>query len=252
MAEKLTIFDAFIEIYKVEIEAPQKKQAFSLGQSNRHLLSARGVYLVDVQGYWSKLYIIQDDLEKALKFIRYIPYKKQLERMGLNPLDCLKYHTEVFSHKISTLLDVMRIMVNIVYEYNLTERQCTWENLKDLIQNPQVINILNGYFKTFKHLIIARNLNTHRAEYKDTGSEEIQTLYFLKKHRTAVESDEAWDFATNEYWLKYRAQKQIKERIQLFESYIKAAEFYVESLEQVLLLDAISLALKKDGFDNLA
>lgn len=58
-------------------------------------------------------------------------------------------------HKIHTILEVMKLAVNDIYEINLPPKDCTWDNLKNnpIFKGTKSKLIIEAYFFTFKHII---------------------------------------------------------------------------------------------------
>ncbi|OOG65796.1 Cthe_2314 family HEPN domain-containing protein, partial [Flavobacterium sp. A45] len=138
-------------------------------QSNFHLLSDKGKYSSRVFEYYSKMNQTKEDLRKIEIFLRRFPLKKIYEDNDITHLDYIKYHTEVFYHKINTLLDLFKIIINKVHELGFSEKKCTWENLtkSEKLKQSMLITVVECYYKSFENVIIARNLNTHRGQFYD-------------------------------------------------------------------------------------
>lgn len=153
-----------------------KHPDFSYSKNNHHLLSERGKYAQNVFKYYARVSEVQEDLDRVLIFLRRFPLKKFYEENNVDLISYTKYHIEVFFHKINTLLDLLKLMVNQVYELGLTDRKCTWDKLckHTNVKDSPSLKIIEYFHKSFEHIIEARNLNTHRGIYKDPESDKIK------------------------------------------------------------------------------
>ena len=89
------------------------------GEGNkRHLLTSIHKLNIDINSKFVALDKIMGDLEKVAVFLRRIPTKKFYEENKISELDYVKYHLEVFFHKVSTGSDLLKLLVNVVFELN--------------------------------------------------------------------------------------------------------------------------------------
>ena len=182
-------------------------------ENNYNLLTEKEKYTAGISQILTNFISTIEQLEFIKIFIRRTPYKKYLWNNSIDELKYIQYHLEVLFHKIHTILEIMKLLLNEVYILNFNEKNCTWQNLvSQLGTEIQPMVILNNYFTTFKNIIELRHLNSHRGFYLDQEQEEIDlyTGYGLLKlyNNSGIEPDEEFNSRVS--------QQKIKEQISLF------------------------------------
>lgn len=93
----------FLEYYEKSSKTATQHPDFKLGQNNYHLLSEDAKEVSQVFNFMNKIYGLTSDLEKTHIFMRRLPIRDYYEKNDIDQLDFIKYHYEVFLHKIHTL-----------------------------------------------------------------------------------------------------------------------------------------------------
>lgn len=193
-----------------------KRPGFKPGQNNSHLLTTKERYRNKNFDLYTRLANVLDQLDYVAIFLKRLPHKEYLKTNGLNELNFLQYHLEAHVHKIHTVLELMRLMVNSTYEFGILEKDCSWENLKKHpgIKNSAIEKILNGYYKTFKGMIEMRHYNTHRGLFKDSAMEELSSPLFIYDAAAKFKMD-ITDYREvfPEFYLRHKLKKLRKDRI---------------------------------------
>lgn len=156
------------------------KAGFKYGQNNYHLLNIYEKYLSDVGKVNSELRSVFEQIDFIIIFLRRFPNKKFYNNNGIGELEYIQYHTEVLFHKIHTISEIMKLLVNEVYCLEIRRKDCNWKNLTQRLkkETPCLVEIEN-YYETFKEYIDYRHLNTHRGIYIDDEKDSIEKDYGL-------------------------------------------------------------------------
>lgn len=162
--------------YNFKIKEECQNPDYDINKNNYHLFTKEGKQASRFFNYMTKVTDLISDLNKTLVFIRRFPSKEYYKSNDINQLNFIKYHFEVFIHKIHTLLEVKKLWLNDFYEIGLKEQNCNWENLMkyEKIQKSPASAIIKNYFKTFEQVIIHRHLNTHRTYFKNEKSNQLR------------------------------------------------------------------------------
>lgn len=124
------LFQLFLKYYERITEKARRNQGFKFGQNNYHLFSKEEKEGIKFFNFMSKIFDLNSDLEKTHVFTRRFPIKEYYEKHDIDQLSFIKYHYEVFIHKIHTLLEVKKLWLNSFYNIGLKEEDCNWKNLK--------------------------------------------------------------------------------------------------------------------------
>lgn len=212
---------------------------FKFGKNNYHLLSEEAKEAKGIFDYIGRLFDLNSDLKKIETFIRRFPNKKYYESNDINQLDYIKYHYEVYIHKINTIKEVMILLLNEFYKIGLNEKDCTWSNLKKhkKIKNSSTIQIVEFYYKTFNHLIKLRNLNTHRGYFKDSRNEDLKSDLLIHNYLEMDEGNLKKDFARikPKFIVDFQIKKYRKERLKYVKDGQKVAETYINQFITLIL-----------------
>jgi len=180
------------------------------GENNWHTLRIDEKYIMRVFNLYVRLDHVLEQLQHVSIYLKRFSPASYYEKENINGLIYTQYHMEVYIHKIHTVLDLMRLMVNRVYEFNIADENCTWSVLKDYpgIKGSIVESILNSYWVTFKDIINGRNLNTHRGWFEDSDIERLSSPLFLiiknKEYELNIPEFKEKDI---EYSIRHRVQK---------------------------------------------
>jgi hypothetical protein len=157
------------------LEDAKNHKDYNILKNNFHLFSEKNKYVMNTFRYYNNITEFNEDIKKVEFFLRRFPNSKFLNENDIDNLTYIKYHMEVLFHKIHTILELKKLMINEVYNVGFSEKNCSWENLKkhSKLRNKAPVQILKNYFKTFKYIIDLRHLNTHRGFYDDENSIDI-------------------------------------------------------------------------------
>lgn len=152
----------------------EKRPGYLARKNNYHLLNEQEKYV-------SRTFRIQSNLVRTTDQVRYIriflnryPFKKAYLENGISQLEYIQYHTETLYHKIHTTLEIMRLLLNEVYQLNIPVKDCSWFELcKHINKKEDPMKCLEAYYDTFKNLIDLRHINSHRGVYDDDEMDEI-------------------------------------------------------------------------------
>lgn len=227
-----------------------KHPEYDVMKNNFHLLTERGQYTMKVFNLYNRILDLITDLRSIEIFLKRFPLSKFYEKNEIDILSYLKYHTEVFYHKIATILDILKLMVNEVYELNIPEENCSWDNLKkrlDVAKTPELL-IIESYYKSFKHIISARHLNTHQAYYYDKDTDDMRAPLLLYKNREMFDSEVDDNFRKfyPEGLLKFRIREFRKKRLEYIKNGNNVADEYSNMFVNVILINF----LKKRNLKN--
>jgi hypothetical protein len=216
-----------------------KLEGFKFGQNNFHLLNERQQFQSNVSRIQSRLGDTVTQIEMTRIFISRLPFSKYYLKSGISPLDYIQYHTDVMAHKVHTVLEIMRLLVNELYDLKIPEKDCSWLILcKHLKKTELPMRYLDQYFKTFTNLIDARHLSSHRGIINDSRKEqiEIDNMYYMYKWEAThgFEVSEELQQAFPKDYIEYEIRQYKKDRVKL--------------IDQVLFANA---AVLKDFFSSL-
>lgn len=239
----------FLSILEGTHTGIEKHSDFNWTGNNFHLLSDKGQYMQKVFRYYSRILDVQEDLRRIEIFLRRFPLKKFYEENDITYLDYSKYHMEVFFHKINTILDLLKLMVNEVFELGLSERKCTWDSLSknSAVKNSPSLKVIEYFHKSFKHIIEARHLNTHRGYYDESESEDIRVPMMIYKNSEKFNMDIGEDLKRimPKFIIEYRLKEFRKKRILYLKNGHDVVTQYINMFMHLTLPVAIATAAKK-------
>lgn len=247
---ELELRKSFLEFYNKTRKSATEHPDFKMGQNNYHLLSNDGKETSLLFNYMMKVNGLIDDLQRTHTFIRRFPLKEFYEENEIDQLDYIKYHYEVFIHKIHTLLEVKKLWLNDFYNIGLKEEICNWNNLKThaKIQNSPAKIIIDSYFKTFEHTIKFRHLNAHRAFFKDTKNEDLKSdlIIYNGFKQYGIELGEEFKKIRPKFLIDYQIKKYRKEKLEYIKSGVETAKIYSEKFITIMLTELFhKLMVKK-------
>lgn len=236
LMEFLSIVDEFMH----DIE---KRDGFSYDKNNYHLFSSREKYYMDIFNLYNRINDLKKDLEHIEVFLRVYPNAQYLTKHNIDKLEYIKYHTEVFFHKINTIVEVQKLLLNQVYVLGLSEEQCSWTRIKKKLGdvNLSALDVVEKYYEAFEHIIDARHKNTHRAIYKDSSdtadfSAGLLIYKTFESHNEEVDDD--FKKIAPKYFLEYELKMYRKERVNFIKQSKIAAISYIDAFINYILIDA--------------
>jgi hypothetical protein len=231
MLENKLTFE-LLDSAKKASEEVEKHKEFKLGQNNHHLLSQRGKYVMENFGYFKKICEVVSSIKYIEVFLRRFPNKKYYEQNDIDKLVYSQYHIEVFMHKIHTILELMKLMLNAVYELGIPEEDCSWNRLKDIdeIKNSKSYPILNSYYSKFRLIIEARHLNTHLAIFNDAKKDrlDVSRQIYDGYEKLSLELDDDYKQAMPKWILDWEIKDYRKEKLKLVMDSREVAEEYAK------------------------
>lgn len=176
------------------LEGFENRNGYVFGANNHHLLN-------EEEKYHSRVFRIQSSLVQTCEQLGHIkiylnryPFKKYYLQKNISQLEYIQYHTEVLFHKIHTISEIMKLLLNEVYQFGISEKDCSWFKIVEkLPKSAEPMLCLDTYFKTFSNLIDLRHRNTHRGYYEDKEKDDIDLKYgyaFYKFENSGFEMDE--------------------------------------------------------------
>lgn len=240
----------FLDYLEKAMNLTKNHPEYNINQNNYHLHSEDAKLALAILDFQTTLNDLVADLKKVEIFIRRFPNKKFYEDNEIGQLDYIKYHYEVFIHKIHTILEVKKLAINKFYDIGLKERNCTWKNLKNQkqIKNSAISKIIEFYFKSFEHIIKHRHLNTHRAYFGDKTNDELKTDYSIYKNAEKFGRDVSLNFRRimPQGVVNYRIKEYKKERIEYIKIGTKIADTYVEQFITIILTEFFNKIINKN------
>ncbi len=205
----------------------EKRNGYILGGNNYEILSSQ-------EKYFSNVFRIQNDISHIFEQLRHIriyvrryPLKEYYMNQGITQLDYIQYHIEALIHKIHTIQEIMKLLINEVYKLELLPQDCSWKNLtKKISITEEPMTLITRYADIFANIIRVRHLNSHRGYYKDTDKEKIELNYGLTLYK--VEQD------------GYSLDEEFKKMIPL-----KYAEYFMKQhkKEKLKLIDEVLMLI---------
>ena len=239
----------FSSYYAKIIRSASKHPDFKSNQNNHHLLSENAKEANRIFDFMGRLNGLTSDLDKIQTFIRRFPLKKYYKSNDIDQLDYVKYHYEVFIHKIHTILEVKKLWMNDFYNIGLKEEDCNWNNLKGYseIQKSPTKIIIDSYFKSFEYIIKFRHLNTHRAFFKDSKKDDLQaytTLYDMSK-KFGIETDNL-ETIRPKFIVEYQIKEYKKEKLEYIKNGTEIAKTYSDHFISLILTEFFAKMINKN------
>jgi hypothetical protein len=167
-----------IDLMSEFLKNGDKRDGYDINKNNYHLLNEKEKYRQRVWGLYCKMNNSIDNITHIKVFLR--RYNREfLFKNGIDDLSYIQYHLEVLFHKVHTILDLMKLMINEVYRLDISPKECSWDSLESRLNKnkEKPLLIINKYFTFFKNIIEMRHLNTHRGLFIDDKKEEIEINY---------------------------------------------------------------------------
>lgn len=203
----------------------EKRPGFEAGANNHQLLNDGEKYTTRVFKIQSDLRRISEQLTHIRIFLNRYPFRQYYMDKGISQLEYIQYHTEALYHKVHTILEIMRLLVNEVYSLKIPAKDCSWIKMcQNLKKTEKPMKMLEAYFNTFKNMIDLRHLNSHRGYYEDEEKDNIDLKLGLFLHRDDYPIDEETKNKFPIRYINYFLKEHKKERVKLVEQVIEANE----------------------------
>lgn len=205
------------------------------GEGNkRHLLTSIHKLNIDITSKYVELASIKDDLKKVIVFLRRMPTRKFYEDNAINELDYVKYHLEVFFHKVATGSDLLKLLVNVVFELNIDNRYCNMKNLQKKVPRAyhnSFLKLIDAYDETFKTIKFFRNKNSHEAKFYDKEFERLAMFDNLYRNSEKFDLEtESLNILMPVGYLEFRIKELRKDRIKWVVEAASAYEGYIDKI----------------------
>jgi len=207
-----------LQTYSAFIKDADKREGYVLGKNNHHLLNDIGKKISRIFSLHSNLTSTIEQIHFVKTFLKRYPNKEFLSKNNINQINYIQYHTEVLSHKVHTILEIMKLMVNEVYDLGIENKDCTWKAIiSKLDKNTPSLKIIDKYYNTFQNIIDIRHINTHRGIYKDKKKDEIELDYGLSVYelyeRIGIETEYTKNYP--KFIINHKIKEYRKERLEL-------------------------------------
>ncbi len=122
-------------------------------------------YVVDINTYNSRLLIALDEIKYTRTFLRRFPLKDYYHQNEISETKYTKYHIEFYYHKLFIIRELIRQLINSVYQLNLIKIN----NISDLVmrlgkEDPSIL-LLKDFENKLNYYRIKRNENVHQGEF---------------------------------------------------------------------------------------
>jgi len=237
----------YINLFLIdEFKHIQIHKDFNNSKDNYHLLSEKGKYLLEILNLYGRLNKLLDDLNIVVVFITTYPDIEIYKESKINEINFINYHLEVFYHKISTILDVMKLFVSHVFELGICPKVCNWENLEkrkaDIDSNT--LDIISRYYKSFISIIDIRNLNTHRSINVNPSSTQIASLLFLQENSNSNNNGSEGFIFTN-VQINSIIEKHKSKKVEDIRNAKEIENKYVDELKCKIFIEGVKRANNK-------
>jgi hypothetical protein len=223
------------------LEEAKNHKDYNIQKNNYHLFSEKSKYIMNTFSLYNKIIDFNEDIKKVEVFLKRFPNSNFLNENDIDNLAYIKYHIEVFFHKVHTILELKKLMINEVYKVGFHEKDCSWENLKKQpnLKNKLPMLIVENYFKTFKIAIQARHFNAHRGYYYDNDSIDISTPLNIYKWAEEVNYDleKTFKLIMPKVLIEHKLKMFKKEKIEYVKNAFKATTYYKDEFFKHILID---------------
>lgn len=142
-----------------------KREGYDINQNNNHLLSKDENLIQEIISIQSNLIDCMTSIDNSYLFMKRFYGKAYFEKQGIDISSYSIYHSDMLYYKIATIKDLYFKMVNSLCELNLTQKNCTWKNLKKMketINNPRFFQLIKDNYECFFQIIeYRRNKSAH-------------------------------------------------------------------------------------------
>ena len=242
---RLFFLDYIEKIIKQGLNHPD----YESGKNNFHLHSESGKLAMTVHKYTNKINELLSDLDKIVIFLRRFSNKKFYQEKGISELDYTKYHFEVYIHKIHTVLELKKLLVNDFYDIKLSPKDCNWKNLiknKEFKQSG-TSKIIDFYYKSFEHLIELRHLNTHRAIFNEPKLEDLKSdlMIYDQFKKLNLEVDKKFQRYRPKFLVDHEIKRYRKDKLEYISEGAEIAKQYAYQFETLILSELFNKAMNK-------
>ncbi len=247
----LEIRKEFLE-YKMNLMTETMSHSeYNIDQNNFHLHSENGKTAITISKYLNKIFDLIADLDKIVLFLRRFPNKKFYTENDLDELEYTRYHFEVFTHKIHTILEIKKLLVNEFYDIGLSPKNCNWKNLikNKNLRNSTSSKMIEFYYKSFEHLIQLRHLNTHRAIFNEEKMEDLRSdlMMYAQCEKFNLDIGEEYRRMRPKVLVDYQVTKYRKDKLRYIQDGRDIARQYSLQFENIILKEFFEKVSKKNA-----
>lgn len=121
-----------------------------------------------------------DCIENSYLFMQHFhDIETVCEGNGINEVNFINYHVDVFIHKVSTIHDLIFKITNTLFDLGLSDRKCDWSHIlkkKEIIDNSSFFHFAQTYYDFLSKLIKLRNESTHKGVLNNPYMEEVDPI----------------------------------------------------------------------------
>ena len=123
-------------------------------------------YIIDISKHNNNLLAAIKEIEYVVTFLKRFPLKSFFKDNDVNEIEYIKYHIEVYYHKLFTISELLKLLINRIYLLGLDERKCNSENLmKKLGDKNPVIIVLKDFDKNHRYYRRKRTKSVHYGDF---------------------------------------------------------------------------------------
>lgn len=130
--------------------------------------------IIRVYGIINKILSCYKSINQASNFIKRRPSITELDNNEeMTVIDYYNYHYDVIVHKLVTIRDLSFKLINKIYDLQLKDKSCNWDNIwkkRDLISVPGIFDIQTLLYNFMGEVQRDRNESSHN------GSIDIRTF----------------------------------------------------------------------------
>lgn len=224
---------------------------YNINQNNFYLHSENGKIAITISKYLNKIFDLIADLDKIVLFLRRFPNRKFYTENDLDELEYTRYHFEVFTHKIHTILEIKKLLVNEFYDIGLSPKNCNWKNLikNKNLKNSTSSKMIEFYYKSFKHLIQLRHLNTHRAIFNEEKMEDLRSdlMMYAQCEKFNLDIGEEYRKMRPKVLVDYQVTKYRKDKLSYIQDGRDIARQYSLQFENIILKEFFEKVSNKNA-----
>jgi len=228
----------------------EKRVGYSSSKNNYNLLTPAEKYVMNIFNLYNRLTGLLADLDRVITFTKRYPASNYYEKNNIDKLDYLKYHTEVYLHKIHTIMEVKKLILDEVYELGIPEKDCSWTKIKrnQIVNQTRAFKLIELFYKSFDTVIEARHRNTHRALYESCLDLEVESTLEIYKlsEELDMEIDEDFYKYNPNFLLDYQLKLHRKERVTFMQNGKNVVHEYTDMFMNEILKVAIQKHSEKE------
>ena len=192
--------------------------------------------IIQFYGIINRIQSCFKSIRQACNFISRRPTIKYLDKNEeMTIIDYYNYHYDVVVHKLNTIRDLSFKLINKVFNLNLSDRNCNWNNIKsnNLITIPGIIDIQTLYYYLMLEVERERNESTHNGFIKAKifdDLNDIVTLSLLNRLKKVPKEIVGYDPLTKGTYYDSQLRKEKKELLKKIDNYKVMSLFCINVL----------------------